>query len=194
LNRDELVSLVHSHQAQIYRYLRYLGAARDVAQDLTQETFVVAFQKNAQGQLNQTYNLVAWLRGVARNLFLAFCRRNRASPVHIDSGYVERAEALWAAEFAGADGSDHLAALRQCLQRLPQRQQEMLRLQYSLQKSRAQIAAFAGLTEDGVKTAMRRLRAALGQCIQRRLGLADAGGAPGAGTRVEKRLGQGGIA
>jgi RNA polymerase sigma-70 factor (ECF subfamily) len=174
--------------------LRYLGAAREVAQDLTQETFVVAFQKNAQGQLNQTYNLAAWLRGVSRNLFLAFCRRNRTSPVHIDSGYVERAEGLWAHEFIGADCSDHLAALRQCLQRLPRRQQEMLRLQYSLQKSRAEIAAVSGLTEDGVKTAMRRLRAALGQCIQRRLGLAAGGGAPQPEIEAGKNLGLGGNA
>ena len=170
MNRDELVSLVHSHQAPIYRYLRYLGAAREVAQDLTQETFVVAFQKNAQGQLNEISNILAWLRGVSRNLFLAYCRRNRTSPVHMDSGYVERAEALWAEEFGDSDGSDHLAALRQCLQRLPQRQQEMLRLQYSLRKSRAEIADACRLTEDGVKTAMRRLRAALGECVQRRLG------------------------
>jgi RNA polymerase sigma-70 factor (ECF subfamily) len=168
----------------VYRYLRYLGAAREVAQDLTQETFVVAFQKNAQGQLNQTYSLVAWLRGVARNLFLAYCRRSRCNPVRLDSGYVERAEALWAEEFGGSDSSDHLAALRECLQGLPQRQQEMLRLQYSLQKSRADIAAASGLTEDGVKTAMRRLRAVLAQCIQRRL-LRDA---------PKGRLGQGGIA
>lgn len=66
MNRDELISLVHNHRTQVYRYLRYLGAAREVAQDLTQETFVVAFEKNAQGQLNQTPSMVAWLRGVSR--------------------------------------------------------------------------------------------------------------------------------
>jgi RNA polymerase sigma-70 factor (ECF subfamily) len=194
LNRDELVSLVHSHQAQVYRYLRYLGAARDVAQDLTQETFVVAIQKNAQGQLDQTSNLVAWLRGVSRNLFLAHCRRSRCSPVRLDSGYVERAEALWAQEFGSSDGSDHLAALRQCLQGLPQRQQEMLRLQYSLRKSRADIAIASGLTEDGVKTAMRRLRAALAQCIQRRLGLAVGGHSAQSDTQASGHPSQGGVA
>jgi RNA polymerase sigma-70 factor (ECF subfamily) len=170
LNRDLLVGLVRSHQAQIYRYLRYLGAQRDVAEDLTQETFVVAFQKSTQGHWSETANPAAWLRGVSRNLFLAHCRRAKSNPVLLDTEYVEQAEAWWAQEFAGsADGSAHLSALRLCLQALPQRERQMVELQYGLRKSRAQIAAAHGLTEDGVKTLMRHIRASLALCIQRRL-------------------------
>jgi len=170
LNRDNLVSLVHSHQGQVYRYLRYLGAARDVAEDLAQETFVVAFQQSMQSQWGEISNKPAWLRGVSRNLFLAHCRRAKSNPVLLDTESVERAEALWAKEFALCeDGSAHLAALRDCLEGLPQREREMVELQYRLQKSRAEIALAHGLTEEGVKTLMRRVRASLAQCIQRRL-------------------------
>ena len=34
----DLASLVREHQADVWRYLRYLGAAADDADDLTQET------------------------------------------------------------------------------------------------------------------------------------------------------------
>lgn len=170
MNRDELASLVQGHQAQVYRYLRFLGAAHEVAQDLAQETFVAAFQKNLQGQWGQTANPAAWLRGVARNLFLAQCRRAKANPVHLDSDSVERAEAVWAGAFPGSeDGSEYLAALRQCVAGLPARQREMVELQYGQAKSRAEMAAAQGLTEDGVKTLMRRLRAQLAECVERRL-------------------------
>jgi len=175
LNRNQLVSLVHSHQAQIYRYLRYLGAPLHVAEDLAQETFVVAFQKSTQGQWNEVAHPGAWLRGVARNLFLLHCRRAKANPIHLDMAFVEQAEGFWAKEFPGAaDAGDHLSALRQCLQALPERERKMVDLQYRLKKSRAELAAQAGLTEEGVKTLMRRLRAGLAECIENRLKAGDA--------------------
>lgn len=167
MTRDELCSLVRTHQAQVYRYLRYLGAAPDLAEDLVQETFVVAFQKSLQEEI---LSPAAWLRGVGRNLFLAHCRRVKASPVRSTPEALEQAESLWSRQFPPpSDGSEYLAALRQCLQGLPPRQQEIVDLQYRQKKSRAEIASAWGMTEDGVKTLMRRLREALGECIQRRL-------------------------
>ncbi|MBI5722493.1 MAG: sigma-70 family RNA polymerase sigma factor [Planctomycetes bacterium] len=170
LNRQALINLVHSHQAQIYRYLRYLGAAADLAEDLMQETFVAAFRKKDQVSWGNAPQAAGWLRGAARNLFLAYCRRAKTNPVRLNSDFVERAEALWASEFADpADGSDHLEALKLCLHVLPQREQGMIELQHKLKKSRAEIAAACQLTEDGVKTLMRRIRAVLAECIQKRL-------------------------
>lgn len=170
MNRDELTSLVRTHQAQVFRYLRYLGCSRDLAEDLTQDTFVAALGKTTDGQ-SGIVNQGAWLRGVARNLFLSYCRRSKSSPVHIDSEYVEQAEAYWAGQFdQGAGIEDHLAALRQCLADLAPRQREVLALHYSQRRSRADIALVMGLSQDGVKSLLRRLRAALGQCIQGRLG------------------------
>jgi RNA polymerase sigma-70 factor, ECF subfamily len=170
LNRDELVSLVRNRQAQVYRYLRYLGAAHEVAEDLAQDTFVVALGKSMQSKWSEIdpSNRPAWLRGVSRNLFLAHCRRAKCSPVFAAGGTLDQAEAVWASEFPGDDdGSGHLAALRKCLESLAHRDREIIEMQYCHQKSRVEISASFGLTEDGVKTLMRRLRAGLSQCIQR---------------------------
>lgn len=175
MNRNELVSLVQSHQAQIYRYLRYLGADLHVAEDLAQETFVVAFGKSTRGP-GIVGHPAAWLRGVARNLFLAHCRRAKSQPVHLDMAFIEQAEGFWAREFPGpSDAVGHLEALRLCVQGLPPRERELVDLQYRQKKSRADLALAAGLSEEGVKTLMRRLRAGLAQCIEKRL---KAGGPP----------------
>ncbi|MBI5723569.1 MAG: sigma-70 family RNA polymerase sigma factor [Planctomycetes bacterium] len=172
LNRDELINLVHTHQAQIYRYLRFLGAERDAAEDLAQETFVVAFEKSRRGQLGEIASQAAWLRGVARNLFLGHCRRAKSSPIQPDTDFVERAEALWSREAAGTpNGSAYIEALQKCLNVLPQREREIVDLQYARKRPRCEIAAAHGLTEDGVKTMMRRIRGMLAVCIQKRLGL-----------------------
>lgn len=170
LNRDELICLVHQHQVEVYRYLRYLGAAPEVAEDLAQETFLAAWERSRRGPAEPIARPAAWLRGVSRNLFLAHCRRQKASPVRVDSESLERAEMGWLHELDGTGGiEDYLGALRSCVRELPDRQRQIIELQYVQKRSRAQIAAEHGLTEDGVKTLLRRVRAGLAQCVQRRL-------------------------
>lgn len=175
----ELETLVRMHQAEVYRYARYLGAeSAAVAEDLVQETFLAAF-RNANPPLNADVRVqAAWLRGIARNLFLNHCRSVRNAKVHPDSEALDRAEGLWSSQFLrDGDGFDYVEALRACMQKLAARQQQMLQLQYAEGKSRAEIAAVLAMTEDGIKSALRRTRAALGECIKRRLGLSDPLGA-----------------
>jgi RNA polymerase sigma-70 factor (ECF subfamily) len=170
MNRSELETLVRSHQAEIYRYLRYLGASdASVAEDLVQDTFLAAFRSPVLPTLTEQRQRSAWLRGVARNLFLAHCRRSQRSPVRADSAVLEQAESLWESEFLrGGDGFDYLEALRHCLTQLGDKQRRLLDLRYARKKSRAEMARLLQMTEDGIKSALQRLRAALGECIHRR--------------------------
>ena len=85
MQRDELERLIQMHQAPIYRYLRYLGADAALAEDLVQETFL-ATMKPSEHQPAAPDDALwpAWLRGIARNLFLMECRRRRTSHVVAD--------------------------------------------------------------------------------------------------------------
>lgn len=70
-----LPKLVADHHAELYRYaFRLCGAAED-AEDLTQQTFLVAQQKHKE--LGQVRNIRAWLYGVLRNLSLKSQRHHR---------------------------------------------------------------------------------------------------------------------
>lgn len=171
MQRDELERLIRMHQAPIYRYLRYLGADAALAEDLVQETFL-ATMKPSERQPTAPDNPFwpAWLRGIARNLFLMECRRRRTSHVVADEPALERAEAAWAAELGpSGDTAEHLAALRKCLELLPPRQREILDHRYARHTARSEMARLFGMTEDGIKSLLRRLRAALAACIQKRL-------------------------
>ncbi|MBL8793694.1 MAG: RNA polymerase sigma factor [Planctomycetia bacterium] len=171
MNRDELATLVRTHQAEVYRYVRYLGAldcAR--AEDLVQDTFLAAFRIPNAPPADDLRRQSAWLRGIARNLFLAHCRRERNSPVTMDSDSVERAETVWAREFLrDGDGFDYVEALRGCLATLADKQRQFLDLRYAQHKSRLEMAQALKMTQDGIKTALQRIRSALLECIQRRL-------------------------
>ena len=53
MDRDELESWILAHQAEIYRYVRYLGAENSaVAEDLVQDTFLTAFKSESAPDSN----------------------------------------------------------------------------------------------------------------------------------------------
>jgi len=172
LSRAELETLVRTHQAEVYRYLRYLGADRETAEDLVQETFLAACRKGhpvLHGDLQQR---AAWLRGVARNQFLNWCRQRRRTPQFVEPEALDRAERIWKDEFLrNGDGFDYVEALRECLKGIPENARGALDLRYAQGKSREEMAGLLKMTQDGIKSLLRRVRTALGDCIRRRLGL-----------------------
>jgi RNA polymerase sigma-70 factor (ECF subfamily) len=162
----EVAGLVRTHQAGLWRYLRFLGCEPPEADDLVQETFLTVlrdgFEQRSAGQT------AAYLRRVARNRLLSARRKQRTRPATID---LEAAESLWA-QMAGEDGmNDYLAALEDCLEvAVTPRVRSVLRRQYRDRASRSEIAAQLDLSVEGVKTMVRRARTALRDCVERKLG------------------------
>ena len=81
---------------------------------------------------------------------------------------LEVAESVWT-ESVGQSSDEHLDALDDCLEQLNGRSREAIDMQYRDGRSRRAIAESLGMTEDGVKTMLRRLRASLRRCVERRL-------------------------
>ncbi len=94
MTHEQLELLIRTHQAMVYRYLRYMGAAADVAEDVGQETFFAAY-KSASVPMEDAGveggRCAAWLRGVARNQLLMYFRKARSNPVSSDPMMLEQA-------------------------------------------------------------------------------------------------------
>ena len=167
--------LLRAHQAELYRYVKYLGAGGHLAEDIVQETFLTTFRDSPPPALGDVRRRGAWLRGIARNLLLRHWEREKRSPVRADSSSLEQAEQVWAATFPrGNDGSLYLQALRECLKEIPARGREILDLRYAGKKSRREIAHVLSMTVDGIKSALQRIRARLSKCVRARLRLEGA--------------------
>lgn len=174
MDRDALQTIAVRHQAEIYRYLRYLGADRSAAEDLVQETFLAAFRATRHPDTEDGQGMSAWLRAVARNMFLRYCRGAKKRPIPVTPEHLEEAETVWAQDFLGrGDGFDYVEALRQCLETVPPKHREALDMRYRMQQPRSDMAQRLGMTEDGVKSLLRRIRAALAECVQQRLAKED---------------------
>lgn len=155
--------LVHRFQADIWRYLRFLGCPESAADDLTQETFLAVIRRPFEYRGDAA--AVAYLRKVARNQLLMSLRSSRRAP---STEELEAAENVWARN-VGADYDAYLDALEACLDSLVGRQKQVVDLHYRDGQSRKTVAAELDMTDDGVKTLLRRTRARLRECVERRL-------------------------
>ena len=179
MTHEQLESLIRTHQAMVYRYLRYMGAAADVAEDVAQETFFAAYKSGTvplEDAEMEGGRCAAWLRGVARNQLLMHFRKARTNPVSSDPTVLEQAlnqaDEVWATELLrNGDGFDYAEALQKCLERLQGTQRKVLDMFYAEEYSRAQIAETLNMSEDGIKSLLRRVRSALRNCVQNRLGI-----------------------
>jgi RNA polymerase sigma-70 factor (ECF subfamily) len=164
LAKFDLASLVHEHQADVWRYLRYMGAAADDADDLTQETFLAVartpFELRSRGET------AAYLRTAARNQLLMLRRRQGRQVCTVE---LTAAEEVWAETIAGGDSGEFLDALNRCYEALAGKAREAVNGFYRNGESREQLAIRFEITAEGVKTLLRRTRATLKDCIQRRL-------------------------
>lgn len=167
---QHLAEILDAHQTEIFRYLKYLGADHAVAEDLLQDTFLRAFEAKSVPDLDNAPVRRSWLRRIAHNLFMDFCRRKARSPITFDSPSADSAENFWQNEFLPHDeGLGCMEALEECLGGLPDRSRQMIDAFYRRRASRDELAQVFGISPDGVKMALRRIRQVLGDCIQQRL-------------------------
>ena len=156
----DLGTAVEQHRSALWRYMRVLGADDATADDLVQEAFLIALER-PDFDSSSPAGTFAFLRATARHRWLK-SRRCRATRRE-----VEHADVVWD-EHCGGDGTEYLAALRQCLQALPERGRSLLEATYGERAGRKEAACEFGMTENGIKSALRRLRSSLHECIERR--------------------------
>jgi RNA polymerase sigma-70 factor (ECF subfamily) len=161
----DLAALVRTYQSGVWRYVRFLGADRTEADDLTQETFLAFARSEFRERCDR--QTVAYLRLVARNQLLALRRKQNREISTVD---LEAADTVWAAA-AGPDGSltDYLDALRECVEQLEGRARLAVNMHYRENYSRESMAAALDLKPDGVKTLLHRTRQLLRECVERKV-------------------------
>lgn len=165
----DLARLVRDRQAEVWRYLRYLGADASEADDLTQESFLaVARSKFVEQSDPQT---AGYLRTVARRqlLMLRRTQSRRITTVELDAAETVWAGAMWRDGATTDTFDDQAEAARGCVEKLEGRPRDAVRLSYEEGLGRDAIAEQLKMTADGVKTLLRRTRAKLRACIEKTL-------------------------
>jgi RNA polymerase sigma-70 factor (ECF subfamily) len=146
---------VRDYYPGVYRYLLYLTGHRETAEDLTQETFLLAWRHLDQFQGRAPLSL--WLHQIARREFLHLKRRQRPA-----TSLDEVAEL----QEPSPNGWTDEAELRLLLEELPVEQREVMLLHTLAGYSSSEIAQIVQIPASTVRYRLGAARCRLAQALQ----------------------------
>jgi RNA polymerase sigma-70 factor, ECF subfamily len=163
--------LVARHQGRVRAYLSQYFSDPVAVDDLAQDVLLSAYR--SLGRFDRTHAFAPWLLGIARNLSLkelrdAYRRRARERE-SVELALLRERLAEAEREPGGSDPEDHLAALEECMRKLPGTSATILADVYFNFKRPIQVARDLGRTESSIRMILLRLRRSLRDCIQKRL-------------------------
>lgn len=148
-------------------FLRRLGGAADVAEDLTQETFLR--MHNARGSFARGKQVAPWAYAIARNCFISHARtaKNKAARTSIDADRIELPDSIGASVEDESMARQSAQVVSRVLASLtPARREAFVLLRYE-GMSVAEAAQIVGISEGALKIrafhAYEALRAALSE-------------------------------
>ncbi|HEX6962607.1 MAG TPA: sigma-70 family RNA polymerase sigma factor [Lacipirellula sp.] len=165
-DRTELAALWEQARPAVFAYLTATVYDFHRAEDLLQEVAVAIAGKFHTFDHERSF--LAWAIGIARNRVLLYFREQARDRRHFsDATFQLLAEA--AQQYPPEEGSPKREALRHCLDKTTGRRRRVLDLRYTGGLSIAEIAARLDMTNSAVKIMLHRVRAAIEQCVERRI-------------------------
>ncbi len=153
----DLPTLVREHSGLLYRVAHSIVRNPAEAEDIVQEVFLRALQK--QHQLSSIAEVRPWLVRIAWNL--ALDRRRRTRPEQMDEDFAAAlTSASLPADLALAE-TRRMAQVFAAIERLPRKEREALLLSAMDELSTAEIATILGKTQSGVRSLLFRARTRL---------------------------------
>lgn len=152
----EIDQLVDLYSDSVYHYCRSMTFTLEDAEDLYQQTFLKAFELH--GNISLDKNPKAFLLSIATNLWKnqksKYARRERIAPTISSEADGVQLEAV-------EDGTDmlerlvkkeELEQLRECIDRLPEKQKRVITLFYAGELSLEEIARVLKIPKGTVKS------------------------------------------
>ena len=147
---------LYEHYVQpVYRYLYSRLGTRPVAEDLTSQTFIAAYE--ALPRYRERGHFSAWLFRIAQSKLMDYFRAHRFE-IEWDSAEnaVDQQDVL-----TGVIQDEEIGRLRSLIQSLPANEQDLIRLRYVAELSYSEMAELLGKREDAIRKSVQRLLARL---------------------------------
>jgi len=164
-DRDAFVMLLLKHEVEIRAFVASLVRDPHGREDVFQEVALALWQQADRYDPQRPFG--AWARGIAVNKVLQRRDQERRFPLALPPEGIRAV----AAAFDRTDEarSNWLEALHDCLKRLSEADRQFVKLRYEERTSGDEIARRTNGTPGAVYQALWRIRAALAECIRRRL-------------------------
>ncbi len=159
--------LLRLHQGRVRAYLSRFVRDRDAVDDLAQETFLAAYRDLGSRGDEAPFGL--WLLRIARHRALTHLRDEERRRARTFEAALSRelAARMESEEPAGSD--PEIAALRSCLEKLPEPSSRLVSDYYFRRRPAVEIAREQGRRESAVGMTLLRIRQTLRDCVKTRL-------------------------
>jgi RNA polymerase sigma-70 factor (ECF subfamily) len=141
----DLAAMFREHELRVFTYFRRMGASRETAADLSQETFLRALRVAHRFRGDST--VATWLLGIARKIYLESMHKQREQPT---------------AEISDVDiaapGPERVD-IERALARLEPQFREVLVLRFALGLPGDEVAKLLGISHDAVRQRVARAKA-----------------------------------
>lgn len=159
--------LVREYDQMLMAYIRCLIRDPGLVEDVFQETLITAWRRFED--FDATRTLGAWLRGIALNTARNATRKRTADRHLFSDEVVKQVEdvLLSSRHRDDAEGwSERLAALTECLSRLPEAARELILRRYKRGENSSDIADVLKRSAAAIRKELQRTRRLLGHCIE----------------------------
>ncbi|MCG8458317.1 MAG: sigma-70 family RNA polymerase sigma factor [Holophagales bacterium] len=167
-NRDAEREMVDRYSRGVRFLLLELSGDPAQADDLHQETFRLGIEKVRSGELREPTKLAAFLRQMARNLFIAEYRKAKAHPRVAGEGIFEvTSDPAPSPEKRALDREDADLVRRLLVRLEPPRDREILMRFFVAEHSKEEICADLGLSSLHFNRVLHRARRRLAALVER---------------------------
>lgn len=166
-NAGQTARLLMQHRTDLYAFIYACVRHHADAEDILQNVTVAAIE--SCGQLRDEAGFLPWVREIARRRISAHFRvSHRESPMDPEVIRVLSEAAERIGELSPA--SSHHLALLACLEQLPPASRKLICSRYTREEGDGPgLAAKFGQTIQAIYARVKRIRAALRKCVEKRL-------------------------
>lgn len=174
---EQIKIWVDAYSDSLYSRALYKTSRKEVAEDLVQETFVVAFQ--AFSKFEGKSNPKTWLMGILNNKINDHFRQHFQASQDLPSTPLEQLlfnnnrhwnktqqPQEWNAEDSILDDADFTQTLRQCLEKLPSKWASALHLKFWEEKNTQQLCQELGISDTNFWQILHRAKLQLRKCLE----------------------------
>jgi len=170
LEHDHVLRLLLSGRALLLAYIQTIVRDGHLAEDVFQEVSVLALNK--RDEIADETHFRGWIRRAARLEALAALRKHERLPSALSEQVLDALEAQWD-NYDNEWAARRVDALRQCLGRLTDNAQRLVRLRYHDGISGVALAEQFGKPVNTIYVALSRIHRTLADCVERQLGGVD---------------------
>ncbi len=163
---NEFLQLLMKHQRQIYAFIQGMVPNRPDADDLFQETILLMWSRFDTFERGSSFT--SW--GITVAKYMVFTARKRHARRHRQFSPQVQTLLLQQTERVFPDIDQRSSALKRCLDKLNERDAELIRQRYEQERPISQIAQQHGRSLQSVYKRLARIHTLLLNCVRHTLG------------------------